>query len=119
MTVMSAAVVGTSVTFPVMIVVVALYVRIKTKSAAEQCFNCGIRGAANTSVKFDSCLSKCLLCTAADTTANKSVNAECGKQSCKCSVTAAVQAGEIDAGRVERYRLLLAEVRETWKQRYN
>ena len=36
-----------------------------------------------------------------------------------CSVTAAVQAGEIDPGRVERYRLLLADVRETWKQRYN
>ncbi len=36
-----------------------------------------------------------------------------------CSVTAAVQAGEIDAGRVERYRLLLADVRETWKQRYS
>ncbi len=36
-----------------------------------------------------------------------------------CSVTAAVAAGEIDPGRVERYRLLLADVRETWKQRYN
>lgn len=35
-----------------------------------------------------------------------------------CSVTAAVAAGELDAGRVERYRLLLADVRETWKQRY-
>ena len=36
-----------------------------------------------------------------------------------CSVTAAVAAGEIDPGRVERYRLLLSDVRETWKQRYN
>ena len=36
-----------------------------------------------------------------------------------CSVTAAVNAGEIDAGRVERYRQLLQDVRETWKQRYN
>ncbi len=36
-----------------------------------------------------------------------------------CSVTAAVEAGLIDPGRVERYRQLLAEVRETWKQRYN
>lgn len=36
-----------------------------------------------------------------------------------CAVTAAVAAGEIDPGRVERYRLLLADVRETWKQRYN
>ena len=36
-----------------------------------------------------------------------------------CSVTAAVNAGEIDPGRVERYRLLLSDVRETWKQRYN
>jgi ribosome biogenesis GTPase len=36
-----------------------------------------------------------------------------------CSVTEAVNAGEIDPGRVERYRLLLSDVRETWKQRYN
>jgi len=36
-----------------------------------------------------------------------------------CAVTAAVNAGEIDPGRVERYRQLLADVRETWKQRYN
>ncbi len=36
-----------------------------------------------------------------------------------CAVTAAVAAGKIDPGRVERYRLLLADVRETWKQRYN
>ncbi len=36
-----------------------------------------------------------------------------------CSVTAAVAAGEIDPGRVERYRTLLSEVRETWKQRYH
>ena len=36
-----------------------------------------------------------------------------------CSVTAAVAAGEIDGGRVTRYRQLLADVRETWKQRYN
>lgn len=36
-----------------------------------------------------------------------------------CAVTAAVDAGEIDPGRVERYRQLLADVRETWKQRYN
>ena len=36
-----------------------------------------------------------------------------------CAVTAAVSAGEIAPGRVERYRLLLADVREAWKQRYN
>ena len=36
-----------------------------------------------------------------------------------CAVTDAVAAGEIAAGRVERYRQLLADVRETWKQRYN
>ena len=34
-------------------------------------------------------------------------------------VTAAVDAGEIAPGRVMRYRQLLADVRETWKQRYN
>ncbi len=36
-----------------------------------------------------------------------------------CSVTAAVDAGEIAPGRVQRYRQLLGDVRETWKQRYN
>ena len=36
-----------------------------------------------------------------------------------CAVTAAVAEGKIDPGRVDRYRLLLADVRETWKQRYN
>ena len=36
-----------------------------------------------------------------------------------CAVTAAMEAGEIARGRVERYRQLLADVRETWKQRYN
>ena len=36
-----------------------------------------------------------------------------------CAVTAAVEAGEVARGRVERYRQLLADVRETWKQRYN
>jgi len=36
-----------------------------------------------------------------------------------CAVTAAVEAGKIAPERVERYRQLLADVRETWKQRYN
>ncbi len=36
-----------------------------------------------------------------------------------CAVTAAVEAGEIAPERVNRYRQLLADVRETWKQRYN
>lgn len=36
-----------------------------------------------------------------------------------CAVTAAMQAGDINAGRVARYRSLLGDVRETWKQRYN
>ena len=36
-----------------------------------------------------------------------------------CAVTAAMEAGEIASGRVMRYRQLLADVRETWKQRYN
>ena len=36
-----------------------------------------------------------------------------------CAVTAAVAAGRIDPGRVERYRLLLAEAREEWRDRYD
>ena len=35
-----------------------------------------------------------------------------------CAVTQAVQAGEIDGNRVERYRELLADVRLAWKNRY-
>lgn len=36
-----------------------------------------------------------------------------------CAVTRAVQEGDIAAERVERYRLLLAEVRESWRERYD
>ena len=36
-----------------------------------------------------------------------------------CAVTAAVAAGEVAAPRVERYHQLLAEVRKTWKERYD
>ena len=36
-----------------------------------------------------------------------------------CAVTAAVEAGEVDAERVRRYRLLLEDVRKAWKERYD
>ena len=36
-----------------------------------------------------------------------------------CAVTAACAAGEIDKERLERYRLLLAEVRQAWRNRYD
>ena len=36
-----------------------------------------------------------------------------------CAVTAACQAGEMDPMRLERYRQLLQEVRQTWKERYD
>ena len=36
-----------------------------------------------------------------------------------CAVTAACQAGEMDPRRLERYRQLLQEVRQTWKERYD
>lgn len=36
-----------------------------------------------------------------------------------CAVTAALEDGAVSRGRVERYRTLLADVREVWKQRYN
>lgn len=36
-----------------------------------------------------------------------------------CRVTEACAAGEIDACRLERYRNLLAEVRQTWRERYD
>jgi len=36
-----------------------------------------------------------------------------------CAVTACVEKGEINQERVERYRLLLADVRQTWRERYD
>ncbi|MDD6050664.1 MAG: ribosome small subunit-dependent GTPase A [Clostridiales bacterium] len=36
-----------------------------------------------------------------------------------CQVSAAVARGEINEGRVARYRQLLSDVRESWKQRYH
>lgn len=36
-----------------------------------------------------------------------------------CAVLAAIEAGKLDAKRHERYRTLLQEVRETWKNRYH
>ena len=36
-----------------------------------------------------------------------------------CSVTQAVQEGNISAGRVDRYRQLLSEIRDTWRERYD
>lgn len=36
-----------------------------------------------------------------------------------CDVQAAVDAGEIDPARLGRYRSLLAEVRQTWRERYD
>ena len=90
MTFMTAAMVAASVPLAVMVVVVAFYIGIKSKRAAEQCFDCVIAGTVNTTEKLDTGLGKCHLCATADATANKSVNAENRKQSCKCSVTATV-----------------------------
>ena len=91
MTIMSATVISAYMSIAVvMIVVVTLYVRVISKRTIKQCFDCGIRGAANTAVKLNSCLCQCHLCSAADAAANKCVNAECRKHSCQCSVTAAV-----------------------------
>ena len=36
-----------------------------------------------------------------------------------CAATAAVEAGEIDPRRLERYRILLADVRQAWRKRYD
>jgi len=36
-----------------------------------------------------------------------------------CAVTAACEAGKIDPQRLERYRQLLGEVRQTWRERYD
>ena len=36
-----------------------------------------------------------------------------------CAVEAAVQCGAISRGRMERYRTLLAEAREAWRERYD
>ncbi len=36
-----------------------------------------------------------------------------------CAVTEAMEKGQISSGRVERYRMLLHEIRETWRNRYD
>ncbi len=36
-----------------------------------------------------------------------------------CAVTEAVRLGKISQGRIERYRLLLAEAKEVWRERYD
>ena len=90
MTFMSATVISAGMPLTVMVVVVARYVGIKSKRTAKQCFDCGVRGAADTAVKLDSCLCQCHLCATANAAANKCVNAECRKHSCQCSVTASI-----------------------------
>ena len=87
---MSATVISAGMPLTVMVVVVAFYVGIKSKRTAKQCFDCGVRGAADTAVKLDSCLCQCHLCATANAAANKCVNAECRKHSCQCSVTASI-----------------------------
>ena len=98
-TVMTATVVVAGVTFTVMvvmvvmvvvIVVVALYVEVKSERSAEQRSGCGIAIPTDSAVKLDACLGKRHLCAAADAAANKCINTERGKKSCKSSVTAAV-----------------------------
>ena len=89
-TFMIATVVATSVTLAVVVVVVAFYIRIESERASEECFDCSIAGTVNTTEKLDTGLGKCHLCAATDAAANKCIHVECGKQSRKCSVTAAV-----------------------------
>lgn len=36
-----------------------------------------------------------------------------------CAVTAACEKGEVDADRIARYRLLLQDVKEAWRNRYD
>ena len=90
MTVMTATVVAASVPLTVMVVVVARYVGIKSERAVKQRIGCGIAIPADSAVKLDTCHSKCHLCTTADPSANKCINTQRGKKSCKRSVTAAV-----------------------------
>jgi len=91
-TVMSATVIaaGVSTVAVLVVMVITFHIGIKSKRAAKQCFDCGITGTANATVKLDSSLGKCHLCTTADAAANKSIYAKHRKQACKCSVTAAV-----------------------------
>ena len=90
MTFMSATVISAGMPLTVLVVVVARYVGIKSKRTAKQCFDCGVRGAADTAVKLDSCLCQCHLCATADAAANKSINTKRRKKSCQCSVTATI-----------------------------
>ena len=89
--VVAAAVVVTvaAVTVFVFTVMVTFCIRVIVKAVSEQCCNSNICVALYTAVQSDACLSKSLLCTAADTAADKHRYAETFKKTGKSTVTGA------------------------------
>ena len=62
----SASMIPTIVTFLMMVMVIAMYIRIISQIACKQCVHCIISTSADTAEKTNACLRKCILCTAAD-----------------------------------------------------
>ena len=75
----SASVTTAAVTALVVLVIVmiALDIRIVSKIACEQSFNCCIARSTDTAVKRAACLCKSHLRTASDATANKNICSDC------------------------------------------
>ena len=70
----SASMIPTIVTFLMMVMVIAMYIRIISQIACKQCVHCIISTSADTAEKTNACLRKCILCTAADTAADQGIH---------------------------------------------
>ena len=73
-----------------MVVVVTSHVGIVGKRTVEESCNCRVCIAGNTAEQADACVCEGYLCAAADTAADKCVNALDGEEACQCTVAAAV-----------------------------
>ena len=71
----SASMIPTIVTFLMMVMVIAMYIRIISQIACKQCVHRIISTSADTAEKTNACLRKCILCTAADTAADQGIHA--------------------------------------------
>ena len=70
----SASMIPAAVTFLMMVMVIAMYIRIISQIACKQCVHRIISTSADTAEKTNACLRKCILCTAADTAADQGIH---------------------------------------------
>lgn len=86
----SASMIPTIVTFLMMVMVIAMYIRIISQIACKQCVHCIISTSADTAEKTNACLRKCILCTAADTAADQGIHPMLHQKSSQCTMSASV-----------------------------